>query len=778
MKTDNYALRVFVVSLLCTLMVSPVGAQSMSGTGIMAAPSELNYQKQADVPVVPKADLTGFGTIAGVVRTPAGQPVGFAMVTAARVDGVGIRSTITGSDGIYAFNDLPAGNYRVTSDAIGSAAAVTPAVLVTNGRPTRYDLGGVASIAVPPPATISSAYPAAKPLAVAVPANVPTSSLASGANLPAASQPAVGAASPEIAASNKPAKAPASTPESDKFWNRWMQGKSTSPVNVDNQLRAQAEARAEKASRAAAAARLNEPVNVASLGSAPIAAAFDRPAPDPQAAAPAPAPAPAASTAAAKPPLVLPEPLSAPDPPPPGVDNVTPFAYADFSWMNGQTRNNPVLDTKFFTPEIRFDSYYMLDTNQPIDHSMGGSTEQFRSGEFQLEQVSVGGDFHWDNVRGRLLTMTGLFATTTPRNDASDAVGQWDLKDAYKYFSEAWGGYHWDGRKGHGFNIDIGIFVSYIGLFSYYNFDNWAYQPSYVSSNTPWFFNGLRIQYFVTNKLKIEPWIINGWQSYAKYNGHKGLGGQILWLPTGNIKVVANTYGNGTDDLGIAGRSRFHIDDSVLYKYYEKAGARGLSKAAFSFTGDIGCEYGAGVSCLSSSPYNPTTLKGGPAQKFVGTMAYDRYWFDKDLFAFTIGAGVMSNPGRYLTLLPPINGATAASGTPYFTENPGDKAFMYDANLNFQWMPKQNITWWIEEGYRHSNIPYFSGRGGITPPGGNTLNPGDWVCASGADAGVNGQGAAGLAQAEAACGGGKSSVWFPDLREGQFTISGGVMVKF
>lgn len=52
----------------------------------------------------------------------------------------------------------------------------------------------------------------------------------------------------------------------------------------------------------------------------------------------------------------------------------------------------------------------------------------------------------------------------------------------------------------------------YIGLFSYYNFDNWAYQPSYVSSNTPWFFNGLRVQIFPTAHLKIEPWFINGWQ--------------------------------------------------------------------------------------------------------------------------------------------------------------------------------------------------------------------------------------------------------------------------
>jgi hypothetical protein len=691
---------------------------------------------------------------------------------ATMLDGAGIKSTISNSEGMYTFADMQSGMYKVTTDAIGATVAVTPPVQVTNGRATRFDLGGAPNLAITP-GTVVTAKASPSPVAVA------------SAAQPA---PAVAPVAAEKATrATAPAKAPGTgpTPAGDSLWNRWMKANSGRATHIDNQLRVQAAARYEKqraaaavAAAAVAAEKPAEPATVASLAPGPIAAALDGPAPDPQAPAPAAATAPTAP-AKTPPPNVLPDALAAPDPPPPGVDTVTPFAYADFSWMNGQTRNNPVLDTKFYTPELRWDSYYMLDANQPIDHSMGGSTEQFRSGEFQIEQVSVGGDFHWENVQGRVLFMTGLFATTTPRNDASDGVGQWDLKDAYKYFSEGWAGYHWDGHNGHGFNVQVGIFVSFIGLFSYYNFDNWAYQPSYVSSNTPWFFNGLRFQYFATNKLKIEPWIINGWQSYAKYNGHKGLGGQILWLPTGNIKAVFNTYGNGTDDLGVAGRSRIHIDDSFLYKFYEKAGNKGLSKAAFTYTGDIGCEYGAGVSCMHNTVYNPTTGKGGPNQDFVGTMAYLRAWFDKDLYAFTLGGGVMSNPGRYLTLLPPINGATAQTGSPYFEELPGDKAFMYDTNINFQWMPKPFITWWLEAGYRHSNVPYWSGRGGITPPAGNTLNPGDWVCASGADAGVStapSQG--GLAMAEAACGGGKSSVWFPDLREGQFTVSGGILVKF
>ncbi len=80
--------------------------------------------------------------------------------------------------------------------------------------------------------------------------------------------------------------------------------------------------------------------------------------------------------------------------------------------------------TKYFTPEFRADAHYMLDYNHPKDDSMGGATESFRSDEWQLEQVSIGGDIHIDNVRGRILTMAGLFATTTPRNDATPARGQ------------------------------------------------------------------------------------------------------------------------------------------------------------------------------------------------------------------------------------------------------------------------------------------------------------------------------------------------------------------
>jgi len=383
-----------------------------------------------------------------------------------------------------------------------------------------------------------------------------------------------------------------------------------------------------------------------------------------------------------------------------------PFSFADFTWLNGnaRTKDTPYA-TSFFTPEIRADVDYVYDFNHPKDDTIGGSSEVFRSNEVQVTQLGVGGDFHYDNVRGRLMTQFGLYSQTTPRNDASPARGQWNLDNAYRYISEAYGGYHFNVL--HGINVDAGIFMSYVGLFSYYNFDNWAYQPSYVSSNTPWFFNGVRVQIFPTEHLKIEPWFVNGWQAYGRFNNRPGFGMQVLWRPNGWFSVLGNQYAFGEDAPGAPGRVRYHTDDSVELKYYDHP-ENFVSKAAFSLTGDMGCEHGGGVSCWGNSAK-------GPKQSFLGYMLYNRLWFHRDMYGLTIGGGKINNPGRYLVLLPPINGATASSGTPYFTENPGDPYKAWDMSGTFDYMPSQYITFRWEFDHRAANVPYFSGPGGITP---------------------------------------------------------------
>jgi hypothetical protein len=434
-------------------------------------------------------------------------------------------------------------------------------------------------------------------------------------------------------------------------------------------------------------------------------------------------------------------------------EKAQPFAFADFTWLNGNARTKDLaMDTKFFTPEIRADVDYVYDFAHPKDDTIGGSSEIFRSNEVQVTQLGVGGDFHYDNVRARLMTQFGLYSETTPRNDASPARGQWNLADAYRYVSEAYGGYHFNVL--HGVNVDAGIFMSYVGLFSYYQFDNWAYQPSYVSSNTPWFFNGVRVQIFPSEHLKIEPWFVNGWQSYGRFNNRPGLGMQILWRPNGWLSVLGNQYALGEDALNTPGRVRYHTDDSIQIKYYDNP-ERFMDKAAFSLTGDMGCEHGGGVSCAGNSAK-------GPKQSFLGYMLYNRFWFDNDKYGLTIGGGQINNPGRYLVLLPPINGATAISGTPYFTENPGDPYKAWDISGTLDWMPSQYITFRWEYNHRAANVPYFSGSGGVTPPGGNTGTPGGFVCLSGFTV----------------CNGSPANTWFPDLRKTENRATIAILVKF
>ncbi len=108
-------------------------------------------------------------------------------------------------------------------------------------------------------------------------------------------------------------------------------------------------------------------------------------------------------------------------------------------------------------------------------------------------------------------------------------------------------------------------------------------------------------------------------------------------------------------------------------------------------------------------------------------MFYNRFWFANDHYGVTLGGGQINNPGRYLVLIPPMNGATAASGTPYFTANPGDPFKAWDVSATFDYMPVQYITFRFEYNHRAANVPYFSGHGGITPQGGNQGDPGSLV---------------------------------------------------
>lgn len=405
----------------------------------------------------------------------------------------------------------------------------------------------------------------------------------------------------------------------------------------------------------------------------------------------------------------------------------TPFEGMNMTWQNGSDRRtSQVLGTKYFTGSVMLDANYTYSFNQPIDNTVVGSTALARNNEVEISSANLGGEFHYQNAHAKIMTQFGTRSTVVPRNDYSVYKGQYDLANVYRYISEAYAGYHFN--IWYGINVDMGMFMSYIGLNSYYQVENWEYQASFTSDNTPWFFNGLRIQIFPSKKLKIEPWIINGWQSYGKFNTMPGFGTNITWCPNENLKLLTNDY-YGTDAAMIAHRKRFHSDNSVLWRYYHPQHTSGITQMALSLTGDLGFENGGGVKAFNG---NSTT----PSQHFLSAMIYNRMWFAKNKLAWTIGGGIMTNPGRYLVLyptgdaspLPNPSNPTQTIGTHPFSANPGDQFSGWDCSTNMDWMPNQSLTVRLEFVHRESSVPYFAGKGGVTSPTGYTTTslPANW----------------------------------------------------
>lgn len=380
-----------------------------------------------------------------------------------------------------------------------------------------------------------------------------------------------------------------------------------------------------------------------------------------------------------------------------------PFAWGDFTWVQGNNRQHQsLLASKYFTGNVTMDMNYNYSFNKPIDHTNAGSTATFRSNEFNISYIEAGGDFHdsASGARGRLMLQFGTRATGIPRNDNTPLRGQFDLYTALRFVTEAYAGMHIN--RMHGINIDAGIFKSYVGLLSYNNFENWNYQPSFTSDNTPWFFTGIRMQTFPTDRLKIEYWLINGWQTYAMFNEVPGAGVQMQWRPQEYVSILASAYG-GFDTPNNKDRFRFHSDNSIVLRYRNQPGTK-MPKAALSFTADLGFENGGGVVA-----FNGDSSK--PSQNFISGMFYNRIWFGKhEKIGWTIGGGYIHNPGRYLALLP--------TGAGVLTQNPGDQFDGWDASTTIQYMPNEYITIGLEFVTRHTSVPYFSGPGGLTSPNG------------------------------------------------------------
>src|ERR1700683_4119181 len=134
-------------------------------------------------PAAPQPQLPG--AIVGVVRNSDKVPVPGATITAVRAGGGAIRATLSGSDGVYSFADLPPGTWSLSLQVEGYPEVSVPSLQVVPSRATRHDVLMPVPTSAVAPLTTPPALPAQPP---AAPSAAPSAPAATAATVPEALQ--------------------------------------------------------------------------------------------------------------------------------------------------------------------------------------------------------------------------------------------------------------------------------------------------------------------------------------------------------------------------------------------------------------------------------------------------------------------------------------------------------------------------------------------------------------------------------------------------------------
>ncbi len=390
------------------------------------------------------------------------------------------------------------------------------------------------------------------------------------------------------------------------------------------------------------------------------------------------------------------DPVVAVEPAPGPTPVAVPFAWGDFTWMNGQSRQKdfPLQLNSALTFSLYLDTYFAYSLNRPVDDTLTGSGTIGRHNEFQLNLASVGFEWNYRNTIGRLSLQYGSMINLAQDLDGTVARGRALTTQNLRYIREATAGYHFDVLSG--VNVEAGIFMSYIGLESYLLAENWNYTRSLVCDHTPFYFQGIRAQIFLSDRLKVEPWVMNGWQSYGKWNFSPSAGLSVRWSPVEAFTVIGNFYG-GSDTKNTPGRIRFHHDHSILWRYFQSSGLR----LAFSLNNHYGFEQGG------------DGLPGMDQAYMAGTSIAHRATFFRDHLAVSVRGEYLTNPTRYLAQFPPSNLGSA----------PGTDLKIWGFTGTLEVMPTDFFGLRAELVHRVANVGYFAGTGGTTSPDGYLPDP-------------------------------------------------------
>jgi hypothetical protein len=366
-----------------------------------------------------------------------------------------------------------------------------------------------------------------------------------------------------------------------------------------------------------------------------------------------------------------------------------PYGNGDWSWLNGTNRQpGSLLKWGPITGSVFVDAYYAFQFSEPRDHTIFLTTAAPRHNEIAINLVALGVEVaDLGGPIGRLYLQAGSNGETLWGQDASTLRGQFLTLRTFAPVQQAAVGWHFNAL--HGVNVEGGIFPSYFALESYLPQENWNYLHPFVSDFTPYYFAGIRNQWFLGQDTKMELWLVNGWQTFGQWHETRAGGYQFNVRPSERLSINHSTY-VGKDERADPHAVRFYADNFVQWQWLKGAPVK---SSAVALVGDLGWEH-------------RSTRQGG---LIAGGSLSTRTELD-DRWAFCLRGDVFYDRTQAVVTQLPL-------GSPYQLPDPG--AFLgggLTATLDFS--PSPWLLLRAEYMHRWSNIPYFSGPGGITGPGG------------------------------------------------------------
>ncbi|MGE0405635.1 MAG: porin [Candidatus Korobacteraceae bacterium] len=194
------------------------------------------------------------------------------------------------------------------------------------------------------------------------------------------------------------------------------------------------------------------------------------------------------------------------------------------------------------------DSYYGHNFNNPSAlgntlYSFNRYANQFGLGLVQLQVDKAPSEESRTGYRVSLgfgQAMTGLSELDPGETQTGIGFAQYLMEGYFSYLAPV----------GKGLQVDVGKFVTPVGVELIPAKDNWQYSRGLIFSwLDPYFHFGMRAKYVVSDKVAVSGFLLNGWNNILDTNSGKTFAGQISLTPSSKF-AITQTYMAGPEGAG------------------------------------------------------------------------------------------------------------------------------------------------------------------------------------------------------------------------------------